>query len=256
MANKMRKTSKKGESKMKKLCVFSYGLHPYQMTLETLAAMRGCGAVYTNSLDPASLPSFRKLTPGIKLTGRLSHRGTALEVAKGFSKHDKVGFLTYGNPLFLNRSAYEVIRAAREKKAEVEVLPAVSSLDALINIFDLNKYSPYGLRLVDAAASSDRHFFFPEMDTFIFVPYILNMPVCTGRKRKFLAAAAKAYAASAPVYLADCASISNTKTTVEKSTIAGLPALLEKLKQSHTLYFPAFHAGKRKLPFSFHTPLI
>jgi len=230
---------------MKKLCVFSYGLYPGQMTLETLAAMRGCGVVYTNSLDAVSLLNFQKLAPGIKLTGRLSHRGTALEVARGFSRYDTVGFLTYGNPLFLNRIADEVIRAAREKKAEVVVLPAVSSFDALINLFGLNEYSPRGLRLVDAAASPGGCFFSPEMDTFIFSPATLNLPASAGRKRKFLAGAAKVYPRSAPVYLADCASISSTKTAVEEGTVAALPDLLGKLNARHTLFIPAVAAGKK-----------
>jgi hypothetical protein len=229
---------------MKELYVLSYGLHPGQMTLETLAAMRACGAVYSNSLDEASLRKFRRLVPEIKLTSGLGHRGTAREVAKGFARHDKVGFLTYGNPLFLNRSAAEVMAAAKARGAAVTVFPGVSSFDAIINLFNLNKYSTRGLRLVDLASASDLHFFTPEMDTLFFVPDVLNLPASAGRKRRFLAAAARAYPPSAPVYAADCVSISNEKTRVEKCRVGGLAGLFGRLNERHTIYIPA--AAKKK----------
>ena len=52
---------------MKKLYIFSYGLYPGQVTLETLAAMRECGAVYTHCLDKSTAARFVKLAPGLKL---------------------------------------------------------------------------------------------------------------------------------------------------------------------------------------------
>ena len=138
---------------MKKLYLFSYGLYPGQVTLETLAAMRRCGAVYTHCLDKATAGQFAKLAPGLKLTAGLGREETAAAAVSALEKHDTVGFLTYGNPLFLNQTAAAVMKAAAGKKAAVSVFAGVSSFDALVNLFNLNKYSPRGLRLVDAAAS-------------------------------------------------------------------------------------------------------
>ncbi|MDO8805598.1 MAG: SAM-dependent methyltransferase [Elusimicrobiota bacterium] len=235
---------------MKKLYIFSYGLYPGQITLETLAAMRQCGAVYTHCLDKATAGQFSKLAPGLKLNAGLNREETARAAVSALAGHDTVGFLTYGNPLFLNQTAAEVMKAAAGKKAAVTVFAGVSSFDALVNLFNLNKYSPRGLRLVDAAASVDRPFFTPDMDTLIFVPDVLNLPENAARKKDFVAAALEAYPPTARVFLADCASISGRSVKVVKGKISGLGALLEKINERHTIFIPAvrkrFSGGERE----------
>lgn len=223
----------------KTLCLFSYGLHPDQVTLETLAAMRGCGAVYTNCLDAGTVHLFPHLGPRLKLMTSLDRAETARIVASGFREHDTVGFLTYGNPLFLNQAAAGVIKAAAGSKPRVRVFPAVSSFDSLVNLFNLNKYSPAGLRLVDAASALSRPAFTPEMDTLIFVPDVLNLPANAGYRKKFLAAARKAYPSSAPAYLADCASLACNSEKVEKGSVGGLEKLLSLVNGRHTIFIPA-----------------
>lgn len=223
---------------MKKLILFSYGLHPGQVTLETLAAMRICGEVYTHCLDKKTAASFSRMAPGLKLTVGLNREKTAAAAAAALKRHDTVGFLTYGNPLFLNQTAAEVVRAAEAAGAAVDVRPAVSSFDALVNLFNLNKYSRRGLRLVDAASSIDDPLFTPDMDTLIFVPDVLNLGKNSAAKKRFLAAASAAYPASAPAYLADCASISGRRDSVVKGTTGRLGALLRRAK-NHTIFIPA-----------------
>lgn len=224
---------------MKKLYIFSYGLYPGQVTLETLAAMKECGAVYTHCLDEATAARFAGLAPGLKLNTGLSREATAKAAVAALSKFDTVGFLTYGNPLFLNQTAAEVMRAAAAKKAAVRVFAGVSSFDALINLFNLNKFSPRGLRVVDAAASIDAPHFTPDMDTLVFVPDVLNLKANAAAKKKFLAAAKAAYPSSAPACLADCASISAAEAKVIKGTVGTLSALLKKVNERHTLVLPA-----------------
>ncbi len=224
---------------MKKLYIFSYGLYPGQVTLETLAAMRRCGAVYTHSLDKATARKFEGLAPGLRLTAGLDRRGTALAAIAALENNDTVGFLTYGNPLFLNQTAAEVLKAAAGVKAEVRVFAAVSSLDALVNLFRLNRFSTRGLRLVDAAASIDKPFFTPDMDTLVFVPDVLNLPANGACKKRFIAAAVKTYPRAAAVYLADCASIANRSDRVIKGKIGALAVLLAKVNERHSLFIPA-----------------
>lgn len=224
---------------MKKLYIFSYGLYPGQVTLETLAAMRQCGAVYTHCLDKATAGQFAKLAPGLKLNSGLNREETARAAVSALAAHDTVGFLTYGNPLFLNQTAAEVMKAAGKAKAAVSVFAGVSSFDALVNLFGLNKYSPRGLRLVDAAASLGSPYFTPDMDTLIFVPDVLNLRENAARKKQFLAAALETYPGPSPVYLADCASISSPAAGVIKGRISGLGALLKKINERHTIFIPA-----------------
>lgn len=224
---------------MKKLYIFSYGLYPGQVTLETLAAMKECGAVFTHCLDAATAARFAGLAPGLKLNTGLSREATAKAAVAALAKFDTVGFLTYGNPLFLNQTAAEVMKAAAGRKAAVSVFAGVSSFDALVNLFNLNKFSPSGLRVVDAAAAIDVPHFTPDMDTLIFVPDVLSLKANAAAKKKFIAAALAAYPAAAPVYLSDCASISAREAKVIKGTVGALPALLKKLNERHTLFIPA-----------------
>lgn len=224
---------------MKKLYIFSYGLYPEQLTLETLAAMRECGEVYSHCLDAASARKFLRYAPGLKLTAGLDRRGTAEAAVRGLRRHDTVGFLTYGNPLFLNQTAAELLGAAAAAGAEVKVFSAVSSLDALVNLFGLNKYSTRGLRLVDAASAIDAPYFTPDMDTLVFVPDALALPANAANRKLFLAGAKRAYPPASPVYLADCASIARREPRVLKGAISSLPALLAKVNERHTLFLPA-----------------
>jgi len=224
---------------MKKLYIFSYGLYPGQVTLEALAAMRECGAVYTHCLDKSTAARFVKLAPGLKLNTGLGREATARAAVAALERTDTVGFLTYGNPLFLNQTAAEVMKAASGAGARVTVFAGVSSFDALINLFNLNKFSLSGLRLVDAAASIDAPHFTPEMDTLVFVPEVLNLPANAAARRKFVAGAKAAYPPSAPAYLADCASISAAEAKVIKGTVGALAALLKKVHERHTVFIPA-----------------
>ncbi|MDD2805337.1 MAG: SAM-dependent methyltransferase [Elusimicrobiales bacterium] len=224
---------------MKKLYIFSYGLYPGQVTLEALAAMKECGAVYTHCLDEATAARFAGLAPGLKLNTGLDREATAKAAVAALAKFDTVGFLTYGNPLFLNQTAAEVMKTAAAKKAAVRVFAAVSSFDALVNLFNLNKFSPRGLRIVDAAAAIDAPHFTPDMDTLVFVPDVLNLKPNAAAKKKFIAAARAAYPPSAPVYLADCASISASEAKVLKGTIGALAALLKQVHERHTIFLPA-----------------
>jgi precorrin-2 methylase len=224
---------------MKKLYIFSYGLYPGQVTLEALAAMKECGAVYTHCLDKSTAARFVKLAPGLKLNSGLDRQATARAAAAALQKYDTVGFLTYGNPLFLNQTAAEVMKAAAGRGARVTVFAGVSSFDALVNLFNLNKFSLSGLRLVDAAAAIDAPRFTPDMDTLVFVPDVLNLPANAAARKKFVAAARRAYPPAAPVLLADCASISASEARVIKGTVGALPALLKKVHERHTVFIPA-----------------
>lgn len=233
---------------MKTLYLFSYGLRPSQLTLEALAVMKKCAEVYTHCLDPVSAMRFRDIAPSLRLNTGLGREATARAAAAALDRHDAVGFLTYGNPLFLNQTAAEVLKAAARKGASVRVVPGVSSFDALVNVFRLNKFSPHGLRVVDAASLGADQQFTPGMDTLVFVPDTLN---CAGRepaREKFIVGAAEAYPPSAPAFLAECASICSEKDAVTEGTVGGLRLLLEKAHERHTLFLPAVTAGGRRRP--------
>lgn len=233
---------------MKKLYIFSYGLYPGQVTLETLLAMRECGEVYSHCLDAASARQFRRYAPRLRLTGRLGLERTAAAVAAALGKHDTVGFLTYGNPLFLNQTAPLLAAAAARRRAEVRVFAAVSSFDALVNLFGLNPFSPAGLRLLDAGTWSAAQRLHPEMDTLVFVPDRLRGPGAAGRLEAFIEAARAAYPGAAPAFLADCYASENSRHRTVAGTAGGLRALLARAGERTTLFIPAVRAPEKKRP--------
>lgn len=228
---------------MKKLYIFSYGLHPGQVTLETLAAMRECGAVYSHCLDAAAKEQFSRFARRLTAVDGRDRRGAAKIVVRALEKYDTVGFLTYGNPLFLNRTADELMAAAG-KKAEVKVFAAVSSFDGLVNMFNLNKLSPAGLRVADTAALLHKPVFTPDTDTLFFVPYALNLPGNETCRAAFAAGLRAAYPPSAPVYLAECGA-GSAKDKAVKGRVSDIAALLAKLNERHTIFVPA--ARKRPI---------
>lgn len=233
---------------MKKLYIFSYGLHPGQVTLETLAAMRECGAVYSHCLDAAVKKQFSRFARRLTAVDGRDRRGAAQAAVRALEKYDTVGFLTYGNPLFLNRTADALIEAAG-KKAEVKIFAAVSSFDGLVNMFNLNKFSPPGLRVADTAALLHKPVFTPDTDTLFFVPYALNLPGNESCRAAFAAGLKAAYPPSAPVYLAECGAVSQQDKAVT-GRVSGIAALLNRVNERHTLFVPAVRrqppAGKRR----------
>ncbi len=224
---------------MKKLYIFSYGLYPEQITLETLAAMRECGEVYSHCLDAGSARLFRRYAPRLRLTGRLGLESTAAAAAAALDRCDTVGFLTYGNPLFINQTVPLLAAAAAGKKAEVRIFSAVSSFDALVALFGLNVFPTAGLRLLDAGTWNAAQEFRPEMSTLVFVVDRLLRPGDEARLEAFAAAARAAYPAGAPAYLADCASIVSRDAKVIDGTVGRLASLLRKANERHTLFIPA-----------------
>lgn len=230
---------------MKKLYIFSYGLHPGQVTLETLAAMRECGEVYSHCLDKAAARQFAAFAPRLKLTPGLNLTESARAAVGGLKKHNTVGFLTYGNPLFLNRTVPELMKSAAAAGAEVRVFAAVSSFDGLVNMFNLNKFSPAGLRVADTAALLYGPVFTPGMDTLFFVPYVLNLPGNEGPRADFAAGLRAAYPPAAPVYLAQYGSVSEQSRAVKGSAGRIIP-LLAKLNERHTIFIPAARIRAKK----------
>jgi hypothetical protein len=228
---------------VKKLYILSYGLHPGQATLETLAALRECGEVHTHCLEGAAKNQFSRFARRIVCSPGHDRKGAAEAAVKALARHDTVGFLTYGNPLFLNRTAEELILAARGK-AEVRVFAAVSSFDGLVNMFNLNKFSPAGLRVADTAALLHAPVFTPEMDTLFFVPYALNLPGNESCRAAFAAGLKAAYPPAAPVYLAECGAVSEKDKAV-KGRVSGIAALLARVNEKHTLFVPAVRKAGR-----------
>ncbi len=230
----------------KTLCIFSFGLKPSQITEETAAAIKGCAEVYCSCLDGQTAKFFSRYCPDIKLSADCSFPKTIKAVLKAFKRRDTVGFLTYGNPLFVHPPTVDLAAAARRRKIQVRIFDAVSSLDSLVNIFGAD-YTLFDLRLVVASTfhGESRGFFTPQLDTMFFVIYLIACEAGPELRARFIKAAARAYPAHAPAFLAECDSISGKKNII-KGCVGDLEQLLGRANNRHTLFIPAVKGAAGK----------
>jgi hypothetical protein len=225
----------------KNLYIFSYGLKFSHITRETLEVFKKCGVVYSPVLDSKSAERFSAKFPDLgrklKLIELDRRKGMEKTVLDGFKTHDTVGFLTFGNPAFLNGNLHGLARAAESKKITVTFLEAVSSLDALINLFKLNLENE--LRLIDVSRLNKDTVLTPGANTMFFSLNRLNAPGEAARKRMFLAKVAKAYAPGAAVHLAACCTGEAGGSSLLTGKAGGLAALLAGAGANQTLFIPA-----------------
>jgi hypothetical protein len=225
--------------KEKRLVICSYGLEPKHITLETLAVLKKCGAVFSDSLEGGTGDFIAQSCAEFENLRGLSAPGITARLKEAFAGHDTVGFLTYGNPGFLNATTVLIKAGMAAARVKVSVLPAVSSFDSIVNLLDLNKFSLTGLRLVDVAASMDNMRFTPGMDTLFFVAGDLK----TGKNYKyrvsFLKGLAAAYPGGHPVTIVNRPCIGNVSGWLIKTTVSGLGGVFSKVDKASTIFIGA-----------------
>lgn len=225
--------------KRKTLIMASYGLQPKQVTLETLAGLKECGIVFSHCLDRGGNDLIARSCAKFEPLRGLSLDETAARVKKAFSTHDTVGFITYGNPFFLNATAAKINREMASAGVGVTVLPAVSSFDSIVNLMDLNKFSLAGLRLVDTAAAMKEMRFTPEMDTLFFVVGDLNLKGNEKYRESFLGGLIKAYPGAHSVRIINCPAIEDAAGRVVATTVSELKTVFSKADKASTILVTA-----------------
>ncbi|MBI4351884.1 MAG: hypothetical protein HY550_10620 [Elusimicrobia bacterium] len=225
--------------KRKTLIIASFGLQPKQVTLETLAGLKRCGLVFSHCLERGGKDLLTRSCPGFVSLRGLSLAGTAAKVKKAFSSFDTVGFITYGNPFFLNATAALINKEMAAAGINVTVLPAVSSFDSIVNLLDLNKFSLNGLRLVDMAAAMKALRFTPEMDTLFFVAGDLNLKGNGKCRSAFLGGLEENYPAGHPVTVINCPTIEDDAGRVIKTTVSKFKTVFPKVDIVSTILVPA-----------------
>jgi len=225
--------------KEKRLVICSYGLEPKHITLETLSALKKCGAVFSHSLEGGAGDFIAQSCAKFENLRGLDGPGIAARLKEAFAEHDTVGFLTYGNPFFLNAATVRIKAGMAAAKVKVSVLPAVSSFDSIVNMLDLNKFSLAGLRLVDAAASMGDTRFTPEMDTLFFSVGVPTPGNGNKRRAAFLKGLAAAYPGGHPVTVVNCPCIGDASGRRIKTTVSRLGGVFAKVDKVSTILVPA-----------------
>ena len=229
--------------KKKKLFICSCGLRAGQLTPETARALKLCSVVFSHSLAGGPVASIvRGFCPDLRPLVNLSPDEIVRAIKAALKTRPAAAFLTYGNPFFLNEAASLLKRELERSGAEVEVLPAVSSFDAIVNMLPLGEFSPAGLRLLHAGLSGGEVEFFPGMDTLVFMPDKLNRaerPEHACARKKFLSRAAAAYPAGHPAWLVNAPFMEDLEGRLVRATIGTLGRALRRADRNTTLYIPA-----------------
>ena len=225
------------DRKKRTLLLCAYGLRPGQVTLETLALLKSCDLVFSNCLDTTSAEHLKPYCKELRLVKGARWEPLAKKVFAAFAGRDRIAFLTYGNPFFLNPPACKLAAEAARRGIAFTVAEGVSSFDAIVNQLRLGQYAPAGLRLVNLGDGSEaprEHA--PAMDTLFFSLWTLEAGK-PGLKKDFLRGLAAAYPPEHPALVID-------HPGAVAATIGGLPAALKKAALTTTLFVPA---ARRKL---------
>ncbi len=229
----------------KTLIIASCGLEQKHITLETMGALKKCGTVFSHCLDAADGGFIAKACARFESLREVPRYGMAARLKEAFREHDVVGFLTYGNPLFLNRTTARLTGEMAASGIRVTVLPAVSSFDSIVNLMDLNIFSPAGLRLVDTGPAVKDLKIAAEMDTLFFVAGELNAPGCERARGIFLKKLEAAYPGRHPVFLINLPCIGSEPERLVKTTVSGLKTVLSGADRLTTILVRAYRKKKR-----------
>lgn len=216
-----------------------YGIKPDQITLETLHILKSCDLVYM--LPDRNISYFRKFSANIEVLPGSAKRTLPRLLAAKLKLHDKIAFLSYGNPVFINSDTASFSKYDFGPGVTVRHVEAVSSFDALLTYFNLNnshagRFLSGGIHLIEAeAVVIGKAALDPNNETCIYsLQWLLN----GGNMSSFMRKVKKAYTPEAELYLFSAYANSSSSVSIP-ATIKSLPALLKEqdILQS-TLYIP------------------
>lgn len=217
---------------MKKiLYICGYGLNHEQITLETLKTIREADIVISPSIDRDTSNLF-----GVKIksTRDLSPQKHLLLIKKLFLKYNKIAFITYGNPCFLNSITYGFKNNL--KNIEIQTLPAISSFDAAVNLFNELNLLPSDLVLTSINEDRKSFKFIKDKNMLLFGAESLKNNPAT--MKIFLEYFKKTYSSSHPVYIITIKDFFYKKTMITPVKINQFEKEIKKAINMITVYIP------------------
>lgn len=233
---------------MKKELIFcSSGLYPEQITLETIAALKKCGKVFFTCVEKEQAGLLLSILPAAELLSGIPLEMLELTVMGAFARHGRVGVLDYGDPAFLCAFSENLRRKCLKTGVGFRQYRAVSSLTALIADLGLGNLAPAGLYLATVHSwDTASRFIDPAVPLLLFSPDRTRLD---GDPQGLLARVVKdlrrVYAPEHAVYFIRCANSSSGKSSVRRTTVAGLSRSLSALEFDTTIYLPAGPPKKR-----------
>ncbi len=233
--------------KKKELVIGSLGLFKNQCTLEVLAQIKTCDIVFSHMMDDETSKFLKKISTNIKVIRNLKPDKMAKAVVSAFKEFNKICFLTYGNPMFLNATTGYLNREALKADIKITVLNAVSSFDAIISIMGLSKFSDIGIRVVDIASCLKNVVFTSEMDTLFFMVGDFNLKGNEKYKNNFIKKLTTVYPQDANFFMIDAKSIANNNDTLLKGNVCDLAKYFNTVNNRTTMFLPAIkNKGKNQ----------
>jgi precorrin-6B methylase 1 len=141
------------------LILLGYGVDDtLQLTVQTQRLLAQTGKVYSVSLPPSLARFLKSLRVEVEdLTDRFTpgrpfsecYLDVADHLIRRTTEEQPVCFLSPGNPMFLNSLNRFLFMQAQQRGLEVQVLPGISPIDAIINDLGLD-VGTFGLQVFDA----------------------------------------------------------------------------------------------------------
>ncbi|MGC9070598.1 MAG: SAM-dependent methyltransferase [Elusimicrobiales bacterium] len=131
---------------MKTLIIASTGIGKKDISVESIEKINSTEALLNFSSHGSNfLSKFVKIKI-ININEKLSYEGNAFKkiniifktIKKLFLSLSRISLVVSGNPSFLNIFVQEIVKRVKKMNINVEVIPAVSSIDYVINIITMH----------------------------------------------------------------------------------------------------------------------
>lgn len=215
----------------KTLFICGYDITLKHITAETSEVLEKAEVVISPSIDKDIILSSRIK---IKSVRDLNPERQLSLIKKLFKKYEKIAFLTYGNPCFLNSITYLIKNNL--KNIKIITLPAVSSFDIIIDIFNELNLIPKDLTAISLNKDKKKIELYPKTDTIIFGAEALKED--DSLLKQFLLTFKKSYSDDHPIYIVIIKDFSCQDTKIIKTKTNNFETKIKTIKNMATIFIP------------------
>ncbi|MCX7641763.1 MAG: hypothetical protein N2Z20_03925, partial [Elusimicrobiales bacterium] len=154
-------------------------------------------------------------------------------IKKLFKKYNHICIITQGNPLFLNKPFLVLINKLKKDKVKLNILPAISSLDYVINVLSLLGFDLYDVLILTLPTSVS--FVDMKMDIPIL---IMNFHIVKGLPKIEQKNIIDSIAKRKEIYCIKSIDLNDTKFRKYKIDKNTLSRIIRKIDDKTTLFIP------------------
>lgn len=126
----------------------------HTLTRRAYEVLSRCRTLFVNN---PGVPLFNDICPDVRGVGQFS-RGSDPEsygpfieaIVSAARRRSPVAFAIYGHPMFYEGSAIELLRGCRKARVDCEIVPGISTVDAILAQLSLPLESESGLQVTSA----------------------------------------------------------------------------------------------------------